>query len=256
MDPHRVIELLQTAKPDGFVRVYESIDSTNNEAKRILALENCECLVVADSQSAGRGRASNRWHSPAGVNLHFSLVLDLGKVAEKDAGLLSIVFGVALHRAIAPLVSGKLSLKWPNDLYLEGRKLAGILSEVTAGPKEGKFVVVGIGVNVNTRKFPPELTAAATSLLMEEKKEFRCEDLLAAVVNEAETAAALFRERGIAPFLDEFRKRCSLWGMKVRIDGRRGVMKDISANGGLLLEQDDGSVTRIFSGSVELIEDA
>ncbi|MFH1435138.1 MAG: biotin--[acetyl-CoA-carboxylase] ligase [Pseudomonadota bacterium] len=253
MDRLRVIELLQTAKPDGFVRAYRSIDSTNNEAKRILAGEDGERVIIAESQTGGRGRASNTWHSPPGANLYFSLVLDLGNIEEKDAGLLSIVFGVALHGAIAPLVSGKLSLKWPNDLYLEGKKLAGILSEVTAGPKGGKFVIAGMGVNVNTRQFPPGLRASATSLLIEEKKQFAREELLAAIVSRTAAAAARFREHGFAPFPGEFRKRCSLWGRKVRVDGRRGMMKDISAGGGLVLELDDGSTEEIFSGSVELI---
>ncbi len=253
MDRLRVIELLQTTRPDGYIRVYDSIDSTNNEAKRILALEEGERVIVAESQTAGRGRASNTWHSPAGANLYFSLVLDPGNVAEKDAGLLSIVFGVALHGAIAPLVSGKLSLKWPNDLYLEGRKLAGILSEVTTGPRGGKFVIVGMGVNVNTKEFPPELSASATSLLMEEKKQFVREELCAAIVNRTMAAAGRFREQGFAPFPDEFRKRCSLWGRKVVIDGRRGTMKDISNGGGLVLELDDGSRSEIFSGSVVFI---
>ena len=140
-------------------------DSTNR-----VAMEMAEngathgTVVVADAQTAGRGRMGRRWVSPAGKNLYVSLLLR-PPVPAVDAPQLALVAGVALADAVEA-VGVPAALKWPNDLYCRGRKAAGILAEMASGPDGVRHVVIGVGLNVNVEEedFPTELRGAATSL--------------------------------------------------------------------------------------------
>ena len=253
MDRSRILGLLSTRGLGRDIRVFETVDSTSEELKRVLAGGPCECLVLAESQTAGRGRSSNAWHSPPGVNLYFSFSVSTGELEDRDIFPLSAALGVGLHRALSARTSKRLSIKWPNDLYLEGKKLAGILCEIVRQAGAGTFLVAGIGVNVNASTFPQEIVEKATSLFLHEMAIFDREELLASILNETEPVLGECMEKGIGSLLGEYRRRCSFWGRRIRIDGDEGIMRDISPRGGLLLERDDGSLVEIFAGSVELL---
>jgi BirA family biotin operon repressor/biotin-[acetyl-CoA-carboxylase] ligase len=250
MDRRRILGLLRTRRLGRDLRVLESVDSTSEELKRILDRDPCECLVLADGQTAGRGRSGSAWHSPPGVNLHFSFSLSTGRLEDGDIFPLSAALGVGLHRAVSAWTGKSLSIKWPNDLYLEEKKLAGILCEIF---RPAGFLVAGIGVNVNAESFPPDIARKATSLFLQEARLFDREEILASVLNETEPVLSESMEKGIGGLIEEYRSRCSLWGRKVRIDGEEGIMKDISPRGGLLLEREGGDIAEIFAGSVEII---
>lgn len=145
--------------PGRTFQVLEEAGSTNDvakEAARAGALPGL--VVVADHQSAGRGRAGRAWHSPPGAGLYLSTFVAAPPIATR----IPLAAAVATHEALAALIpSGPLALKWPNDVFASGKKLAGILCEGLA-----RGIVVGIGVNVAHASFPPELTATATSLTL------------------------------------------------------------------------------------------
>ena len=156
---------IRSVLPWGDIVLLAVTDSTNR-----VAMEMAEngaphgTVVVADAQTAGRGRMGRRWESPAGKNLYVSLLLR-PSVPTVDAPRLALVAGVALADAVEA-VGVPASLKWPNDLYCGGRKAAGILAEMASDPDGVRHVVIGVGLNVNMEEddFPPDLRGTATSL--------------------------------------------------------------------------------------------
>ena len=148
-------------------------------------------VVVAEQQVSGRGRRGRQWHSPAGLNLYFSVLLRPSLQLEQVPQL-SLVTAAALWKALA--VEGfDLKIKWPNDLLCQGRKLAGILTEMKPGTGKAEFVIVGVGLNVNAQAadFPSELQGLVTSLTCECGRDFDLSELLDRVLREF----ALFEKR-------------------------------------------------------------
>ncbi len=253
MDSSSIHRLLERHGSGRRVALFHTLDSTSLELKRLLQRSPGPALVAAGEQTAGRGRGANAWFSPPGVNLYFSMTVDVSGIEPASVHLVSAAAGVGLHRAVSTLTDGDLSLKWPNDLYLNGRKLAGILSEIAPDPGGRPWALCGLGLNVNVETFPPELERKATSLRIEERRAFNREEILAAAVLEIDRAAQLLAPSGAGPLLDEYRRRCTLWGRTAAVDGLEGVMEDVSPRGGLLLRLKDGSVREIMAGSVELL---
>src|SRR5262252_2227951 len=127
-------------------------------------------VVVAEEQNAGRGRAGRTWHSERGTGIYLTLLLR-PKISPVQAPLLTMMAGLSAHAAIFAQTGLKPDVKWPNDLMLSGKKVGGILTEMHAEPNLVRFVIVGIGINVNQEKFPGELNAIATSLRAESGRE-------------------------------------------------------------------------------------
>jgi BirA family biotin operon repressor/biotin-[acetyl-CoA-carboxylase] ligase len=209
-------------------------DSTNERARELAAAGAPHgTLVTADEQTAGRGRQGRAWTAPPGSAVLMSLVL-----RDFDE-LLPLAAAVAACDAV-PL---DCRIKWPNDVWAGERKLAGILAE--ARPQEG-WAVLGIGLNVTTEEFPPELRETATSLLLE------------GVSADAETVleallAALERRLGEGPdsILPAWRERDALKGRQVRWADGEGTAAGIDDSGALLVQTDDGLVT-LEAGEVHL----
>ena len=240
------------------VEFHETIDSTNREAVERAAGGAPEgTVVVADSQSRGRGRFQRFWDSPPGVNLYFSTILrpDVGAVRLPELPLLT---AAALHQALTKLVpSMKAVIKWPNDILVGERKLAGILCESKVARSGAASVVVGIGLNVNGREFDPSLEGAATSLLLKSGRRWSRPEVMAGVLNRLEylyddwVAAEDLKE--IVPYLEEY---SSLIGRRVEIAGGgsavTGVARAISPAGKLIVESPDGTLHYLSAGDVSL----
>lgn len=146
------------------LQVEAQVDSTNSRLHELARRGAAAGLVlVADSQTSGRGRQQRQWHSPPGTNLYFSVLLRPDWPAGATPPL-SLAAGVALAEAIGPLLPAPPVLKWPNDLLFQGRKLAGILVEAQTDRQAVRHAIVGIGVNVNQESFPEELAERAGSL--------------------------------------------------------------------------------------------
>ena len=233
-------ELTQTLRqiwPDAQVEVVPEIDSSNSELlRRARAGRHATTLLVAEYQSAGRGRQGKPWQSQrapqAGDALSFSLGLPL-RLADWSG--LSLTLGVALARALHPAIR----LKWPNDLWLDGRKLAGILIETTGLPgAQGllapRYAVIGVGINVLARD--TEGLATPPAWVGERLPGLDAPGVLARVVPAVAQALQRFENEGFAPFRAEFDALDVLRGRPVTLsDGRHGVAEGVAPDGGLRL---------------------
>jgi len=239
---------------------FPDVDSTNSvAAEQARAGVSEGTTITADHQSAGRGRLRREWFSPPGDNLYVSIVLR-PTVPPWRVGQLPLVAGVALLKALdAHWPDLGALVKWPNDILVEGRKLCGILCESEAETDVVHHVIVGIGLNLNTRVFPAELRDVATSLRIETGDEVSRPALLAEVLNAFEPAYERWhRADDLAPFLPVLTNRGAMTNRQVVVKNVRGDVcgrvTGISADGGLLLETGDGPVT-VVSGDVSVMRD-
>jgi len=231
------------------VEILPTIDSTNEALlRRSHAGQTEPCLLVAEQQSAGRGRLGRVWHSDTAqgpVNLTFSLGLPL---APKDWSGLSLAVGLNLAQSLHP----DIGLKWPNDLWWQRRKLAGILIEtMNAGGAPGsRFVVIGIGLNIQT----PAATDLATppAGLQELWPGVDAGWALGRIALPLVQAIAQFEVQGFAPFQAAFNARDALARLQVNLsDGQQGVASGVDASGALLLHSAQG-VQRVISAEVSV----
>lgn len=210
-------------------------------------------LVVADAQTQGRGRRGRSWHSPPGVALHASLVLR-PEGALPSPTLLVAAVGLGLAEGIEHASGADVGIKWPNDLWCGGRKLAGILVEARGALARGASVVAGFGVNVNQRAadFAPDVRATATSLAIATgRRHDRAEVLRAALEALEPRLEEAFSVRGAPSLHEAYRRRSVLLGQRVALfDGDaplEGVVADLSATGGLLLRLADGGLRHVLA---------
>ncbi len=213
-------------------------------------------VVVAETQEAGRGRRGRVWHSPPGLNLYFSLLLRPALPTHR-VGPLTLVVGLALARAVEGLAGVSPRLKWPNDLHCGGRKLAGILTELSAELDAVHHVVVGVGVNVNadTQDFPEPLRGLATSLCLESGgRKFDRAQVLAAFLSELEPAYDRFVGAGLEPFLADIESRSASRGrtIEVEVGNQRvtGIARGIRLDGALIVELAGGEIVALHSGEI------
>lgn len=224
--------------------VHHEVPSTNSEAMA-LAQAGAEhgTVVVAESQSAGRGRLSRQWHSPAGANLYCSVIVkDEGRTVG-DAEWLSwmpLASALAAAEAVQVATSIPLSVKWPNDLLYQDRKVGGILCESLRTPIRGSVVVIGIGLNVNLRQksFPEELRQTATSLFEISKNSIDRNRLLAQLLYELEQVARELTTHGSSHLRPAYLNRCRTIGKRVRVilgaeQEIIGTAESISSDGAL-----------------------
>jgi BirA family biotin operon repressor/biotin-[acetyl-CoA-carboxylase] ligase len=196
-------------------------------------------VVVADAQEDGRGRLGRKWSSPPGVNLYFTIVLR-PPVETFAAPRLTLVAAVALARAVESVTSLPARLKWPNDLYVNGRKAAGILAEMAADMDRLRHVVIGVGLNVNglVSAFPEEVRGKATTLREEGGRPWSRVELLAAFLDAFSGAYRTFLAGGFPALLPEWESRSLLTGRAVvlRLRGSevRGKVTGTAEDGALL----------------------
>ena len=238
-------------------RIYHffKTDSTNRVAMELgYAGEPEGAVILAEEQSAGRGRAGRTWHSERAAGIYATLLLR-PKISPVQAPLLTMMAGLSAHGAIQAQTGLQLDLKWPNDLVLNGKKLGGILTEMYADTSLVRFVVVGIGINVNQEKFPAELAGIATSLRAETGRNLSRLELLARLLREFETDYNRFLREGAKSVTERFTKASSYAvGKKVRVtnggDTFTGVTAGLAPEGLLQVEREDGKVVTVISGDV------
>uniref|UniRef100_Q3ANX5 Bifunctional ligase/repressor BirA n=1 Tax=Chlorobium chlorochromatii (strain CaD3) TaxID=340177 RepID=Q3ANX5_CHLCH len=250
--------LLTTASFGRFFHYYDEVTSTNLLARELAQSGTPEgTVVVADTQRAGRGRMGRSWVSPSGVNLYFSLVLR-PQVPLFRVPQVTLLVAAAVHQAIKKLAPDvALGIKWPNDLLVQGKKVAGILCEMFSEPEQVHFVIVGIGINLNQKEFAPELEDRATSLLCETALFFSRPQLLAEVLNAFEPLYQQWLGENdlsfILPYLEE---HASLTAKEVVIEqGNRtisGTVVGLAQGGELRLITSDGESLLVASGEAHL----
>lgn len=240
------------------IRVFQETTSTNDVAER-LARDGVKegAVVFAESQTKGRGRLGRKWISPAGKGLWFSVLLrpDLRPAA---ATQLTVAAAVALARAIRLHTSLNTDIKWPNDILIKGRKTAGILTELNAELDHVKYVIIGVGVDVNltTSEFPLELRKTATSLKIEAGEIVNRAELAAVILHELDHDYRLICAGHFETVADEWEAHCKTLGHQVSISiGTRriqGRAESLDTDGALLLRTQHGHLERIIGGDVTL----
>lgn len=234
--------------------------STNADAFRIAEEGAPEgTVVVADAQSGGKGRRGRTWSSPPGVNLYCSIVLR-PSIMPYEAPQLTFLSAVAVARAIEKTTVLIPEIKWPNDVLIGGKKIAGLLNEMSAETDGINFVVLGIGVNLNMTadQFPDDLRYPATSLLIESGLHTGRLPFVVTMLNELDKLYADFLLHGFGPVREEWQKRCNANGRRILvsdagIEQTSGMFAGIDGDGALLLRSDDGMVERIVNGDVRVI---
>ncbi len=234
---------------------FKEIDSTNEEAKR-QAQNFAEegLLIIAESQTKGKGRLGNSWLCSENLNLSFSIVLK-PNFLPSDITSLTLIVGLATCTAFRTLGIPAF-LKWPNDIIINGKKAVGILVEISCEVERINYAVVGIGINVNEKAFFGELEQKATSLFIETGAEFRRIDVLNKVLCEFEKFYIDFTaDKGFVYFKDEYEKICLNIGKKVKAVSKQkiifGTAVGISDKGELIIKNDDGKVS-VVSGEVSV----
>jgi BirA family biotin operon repressor/biotin-[acetyl-CoA-carboxylase] ligase len=232
--------------------------STNDEASRAALEDHPEGLVIfAESQSAGRGRMGRRWSSPAGRGLWFSVLLR-PSLAPSECTQLTAASANALVRAIQSTTGITPEIKWPNDLLIKGKKIAGILTEMSAELEHVRSVVLGIGIDVNqtASEFPADIRNIATSLKLATGKSLSRADLAEAVLHELDREYARILAGDFAAVAEEWAGYCTTLGKLATIDMGtrrvRGRAEALDENGALLLRTEHGRIERIIGGEVTL----
>lgn len=253
-----VKSVLRTSRIGSEVYVFDEIGSTNNEAKR-RAQEGCAdgAIFIADWQHNGRGRLANRtFVSPKGKGLLLSIVLR-PPIAPTEAAKCTLLAALGVVRAIRRLTGIDCGIKWPNDILADGKKLVGILTEMNADMDGVKYIVVGIGINVNIQQadFPEEIRSLATSVEAQLGRPFDRFILLGAVCDELERLYDAMLIEGFEPILAEWKRYSVTIGQLVRViapdETYAGRAIDLDADGSLLVETQDGIKT-VLAGDVSI----
>ena len=234
--------------------------STNAEAFRLAEDGAVEGTVItADEQNKGKGRLGRTWSSPPGANLYCSVILR-PHIKPFEAPQLTFLSAVAVARAIEQAAGLEPEIKWPNDVLIGGRKVAGLLNEMSAETDGINFVILGIGVNLNMTadQFPDNLRHPATSLYIETGAKVGRARFTALLLNELDRLYAGFLDGGFAQVRREWEERCNAGGREVVVCNPgcadiRGQFAGIDSDGALLVRSRDGAVERILSGDVRVL---
>lgn len=236
---------------------YQEIDSTNNKAKQ-LAAEGVEhgSLIVAERQTAGRGRRGRTWISDEADNIYMSVLLR-PKFAPDKAPMLTLVMAYSAAKALRNLTGMDIQIKWPNDLVWNGRKLVGILTEMSV--KEGKieYVVVGVGVNVNTEYFAKEVEDTAVSIRQATGKMWKKETLITSIMQQFLEDYKVFEQvENLSNIQTAYNELLVNAGREVCILGEkesyRAKALGINEFGELLVLREDGTKEAIYAGEVSV----
>lgn len=240
------------------IYAFKTIDSTNNEARKIAIKDSInQGLVLSEEQTKGRGRMGKTFYSPnqTGVYMSFFLKPNLDMA---DAPLVTTATAVAVCLAIEKLTAKKPQIKWVNDIYLDGTKICGILTEAVSDFESGKIetLIVGIGLNVKEplTGFPAELDTIAGSLISsKETEKINRNRLIAEIANQFDGLYQTIEERS---FLEDYKKRCFVIGKKITFKERKqefeAIPIDIDPQGGLVVQMADGQKRILSYGEISI----
>jgi len=256
IEQHHIDGSLSTKEIGRHVISFDSIDSTNSFAKKVdRSTAPHGTVVIADEQTAGRGRLQRNWVSAKGENLLFSVLIYPDFALEKIA-LLPFSGSLAVADAIEEVTGLSPTCKWPNDVLIDNRKVCGMLLESASGPGGIERIVLGIGVNVNQQEFPEELRYKASSLRNESGIAVDRVRMLSAILNALE-----LRYEQLASFppdrlLNDWKMKALLFGKKIIVleseFSYTATALDVAEDGSLIIAMEDGMKRNIFAGDVSL----
>ncbi|MHB8172637.1 MAG: biotin--[acetyl-CoA-carboxylase] ligase [Thermincolia bacterium] len=256
--PQEVQDGLNTATFGQSVVYFDRISSTNEAAKELAAQGIPEgTVVIAEEQTGGKGRLGRHWASPHGQGVWLTLVLR-PPIIPMDAPKLTIMAAVAVVRAIAQVSSITPGIKWPNDVLYQGRKLVGILTEMSAEMDTVNYAILGIGTNLNIPResFPEELQNQATSLLIESGHKISRTRYVQSLLSNLEELYQLLLKGDFDTILDEWRRFSLTIGARVVVTGLNqtleGLAVDIDETGALMVEDSSGKTIKVVAGDVTI----
>lgn len=237
---------------------FDVTDSTNRQAR--LALESGSigegtALFIADKQTKGRGRFDRRFDSDSGVGIYMSLVTSVSDWFS-DGALLTVLAAVAAAEAVEELSGARVDIKWVNDLYISGKKLAGILCEGIVSPETSRLerAIIGIGVNVYKRDFGKELSEIATDIESAAKKRISRARLSAKITKNILDGIASYKKEEL---IEKYKARSFLSGKRVKVtrgnESYFATVEDVNLHAELVVKKDDGTLEALSSGEVSVI---
>jgi len=258
MNIERLQEELQTKRfGKKIVFLHETV-STNDFAKKLARYGAAEgTVVIAEAQTAGRGRLGREWFSPKG-GLYFSIVLR-PKLRANEAVKLVFVASLAVAKVLDEVYGLRVETKWPNDVLVNGRKICGILSEMNTVGEKVNYVIVGVGINVNTevqKKFPEELRIATTSLKNELCRKIRLGEMFRIVLERLDEIHKQFLKEGFVSVLARWKKYAYFLGCHIDVtcqcEKLSGLASDVDSDGTLIVKLEDGTVKHVSTGDISL----
>lgn len=254
---------IKSAVKGGFFKeifVYDLVSSTNELAMKLATKEDFRenTVIIADSQEKGKGRLGRKWISPPGKNVYMSIVFK-PRLETRDATMLTLLSAVASAYAIKEISGLPVSIKWPNDLMLSGKKLGGILTEIRADIDNVNLAVIGIGINVNMEggDFKSEIRSIATSMKEESGEYYSRNELVIEILKQFWHFYSILINMGKFSLLNEWKILSSTIGKRVKvvIEGEKliGLAEDIDDNGMLILKLDSGLRRQISAGDITLL---
>jgi BirA family biotin operon repressor/biotin-[acetyl-CoA-carboxylase] ligase len=237
--------------------VHDSVDSTNGIAKRMIGNPDKEgTVILANSQTQGKGRQGRSWHSEENVGIYLSTFLRTS-LAPQQVAQIALVAGVALVYAINEFSRARAYLKWPNDILINGKKVAGILTEYSKN-KAHSEVILGIGINVNHSHFPVQLQHIATSMAMENGEIFERLPLITFLLNRLDQEYQSFLNEGISSTIHQWNLNSDMFGKHITLTkGTQtffGTAMKLNEEGHLIILTEDDEEVAFNSGEVTLIE--
>lgn len=235
----------------------DMVDSTNTRAKQLAEAGAPDgTLVVAETQSAAKGRRGRSWMAPAGTGVWFSLLLR-PRIEPEHASMMTLVAAMAVEKGIRETTGLHGRIKWPNDVVVDGKKVCGILTEMSADMDSVNHVVVGIGINANIREFPEELREKATSLFLASGQVVKRAGLLNAVLLAWEEYYGRYLQtEDLSLLAKEYNEKLAGLHGRVQVLAPKGdytgISHGINHRGELLVEREDGTVTEVMSGEVSV----
>lgn len=247
-------EFIRGQISDDSVTVLPVIDSTNQYLMDRIATLRSGDACIAEYQQAGRGRRGRKWFSPFGANLYLSMYWRLEQGPAAAIGL-SLVIGIVMAEVLQSLGAQDVRVKWPNDLYLNDRKLAGILVELTGKTGDAAQIVIGAGINLAMRRVESDIVNQGWINLQEAGIAIDRNTLAVRLINELRAALRLFEQEGLAPYLSRWEKLDNFINRPVKlIIGDKeiyGISRGIGSQGALLLEQ-NGEIKPWVGGEISL----
>ena len=258
--PEEILPHLNTSWLGRSYHHYAQIDSTNDEALR-LAAQGAEhgTAVVAEEQTKGRGRLQRLWVSPAGCGIYLSMILR-SPLLVQQAPQPAMVVGLSLVKVLQEKYGLEAAIKWPNDVLVRGKKLAGILADMQSDQDYTRFIVVGIGINVNYKEddFSEPLRYPATSLALELDAPVRRQEVLLDLIHRFETEYDYFLENGFGAILSEYERASAILGRHRTLQSGKeefsGKALGFTSEGALRLLTADGQEKVFWVGDVLRVE--
>jgi BirA family biotin operon repressor/biotin-[acetyl-CoA-carboxylase] ligase len=251
-----ILPFLSKKELSNNIHVYESLQSTNKTAKeRAVSGAEHGTVIIADCQTEGKGRYGRKFYSPPGHGLYMSLILRPERIWFATPTLITAFAAVSVCESIEAITEKAPQIKWVNDIYLNGLKVCGILTEAVTDLESGniQWIVAGIGLNVSTPDFPKELNTIAGAVFASVNPSATRNRFAAEIINRMVTPEYQY---GNHEMLDQYKKRLMMLGDKVLICSPQGeytaVAVDIDETGRLIVKKDDGEIAALSSGEISV----